>query len=320
MGRQKTIRKVIGCSGIGLHTGRDVTMTLRPSPPNIGIIFRRMDLADAPVVEARPDNIVDVHYATTLGKAGVEVKTVEHLLAALAGLGIDNISVDLSGPEVPAMDGSAAPFVDLLLQAGIRRYYVPKTYLKVTKPLTIDMGNRSIQVLPSKRFRIHYSMCFDHPCFSEQAIQIEVSRRSFIREIAASRTYSFLRDVEHLWRRGLGLGGSLENAVVIGEDGALNALRFDDELIRHKVLDLIGDLYLLGRPLQGTVVANGGGTYSTRLWSKRSTATLSWTRFPDVSWRRRNLSRSPCPPLRNPSAHPCNLTPFLLVRSLCFWI
>lgn len=259
MGRQKTIRKVIGCSGIGLHTGRDVTMTLRPSPPNIGIMFRRMDLADSPVVEARPENIVDVHYATTLGKAGVEVRTVEHLLAALAGLGIDNLTVDLSGPEVPAMDGSAAPFVDLLLEAGIRRYYVPKTYLKVTKPLTIEMGSRSIQILPSKRFRIHYSMGFNHPCFSEQSIQIGVSRRTFIREIAASRTYSFLRDVEHLWRRGLGLGGSLENAVVIGEEGALNGLRFDDELIRHKVLDLIGDLYLLGRPLQGTVVANGAG-------------------------------------------------------------
>ncbi len=234
-------------------------MTLRPSPPNIGIIFRRMDLGDAPVVEARPENILDVHYATTLGKAGIEVKTVEHLLAALAGLGIDNLTVELSGPEVPAMDGSAAPFVDLLLQAGIRRYYVPKTYIRVTRPFSIDMGHRSIQVFPSRRFRIQYSMCFNHPSFPDQSIQLLVSRRTFIKEIAASRTYGFLRDVEHLWRRGLGLGGSLENVVVIGEEGALNGLRFEDELIRHKVLDLIGDLYLLGRPLQGTVVATGAG-------------------------------------------------------------
>ncbi|MEE9153657.1 MAG: UDP-3-O-acyl-N-acetylglucosamine deacetylase [candidate division NC10 bacterium] len=259
MGRQKTIASAIGCFGVGLHTGREVAMTLLPSPPNSGIVFRRMDLPDTPVVEACPENILDVHYATTLGKGGVEVKTVEHLLAALAGLGIDNLIVEISGPEVPVMDGSAAPFVDLLLQAGIRRHYVPKTYIRVTRPLAIEMGDRRIQILPSKRFRIHYTMCFNHPCFPEQSIQLQVSRRSFIREIAPSRTYGFLRDVEYLWGRGLALGGSLENAVVIGEEGPLNDLRFEDELIRHKVLDLIGDLYLLGRSLQGTVVANGAG-------------------------------------------------------------
>ncbi|MEE8241860.1 MAG: UDP-3-O-acyl-N-acetylglucosamine deacetylase [candidate division NC10 bacterium] len=259
MGRQKTIRNIISCSGVGLHTGREITMTLHPSPPNSGIVFRRMDLPDTPVVDARPENILDVHYATTLGKAGVEVKTVEHLLAALAGLGIDNLRIEISGPEVPVMDGSAAPFVDLLLQAGIRRHYVPKSYIVVTKPLVIDMGNRSIQILPSRRFRVHYSMSFDHPCFAEQSIDLLVTRRTFIRKIAPSRTYGFLRDVEHLWRRGLALGGSLENTVVIGDEGALNYLRFEDELIRHKVLDLIGDLYLLGRPLKGTVVAKGAG-------------------------------------------------------------
>jgi len=259
VGRQKTIGSTIRCSGVGLHTGQEVTMTMRPSAANTGVVFRRVDLPHTPVVEARPENIMDVHYATTLGKAGVEVKTVEHLLAALAGLGIDNLIVEISGPEVPVMDGSAAPFVDLLLQAGIRRHYVPKTYIRVTRPLEIEMGSRSIQILPSKRFRIQYSMCFDHPCFREQSIELQVSRRNFIREIAPSRTYGFLRDVESLWRRGLALGGSLENAVVIGEQGALNDLRFKDELIRHKVLDLIGDLYLLGRPLQGTVVAKGAG-------------------------------------------------------------
>lgn len=234
-------------------------MTLRPSPANTGIVFKRTDLPNTPVIHARPENILDVHYATTLGNAGVEVKTVEHLLAALAGLGIDNLSVEISGPEVPVMDGSAAPFVDLLLQAGIRRHYVPKTYILVTKPLIIDMGNRSIQILPSKRFRVHYSMSFDHPCFREQSIDVHISRRNFIRKIAPSRTYGFLRDVEYLWRQGLALGGSLENSVVIGDEGVLNDLRFGDELIRHKVLDLIGDLYLLGRPLKGTVVARGAG-------------------------------------------------------------
>lgn len=259
MGRQKTIRDPIGCSGVGLHTGQEVAITLRPSPPNTGIFFKRMDLPGTPVVQAHPENILDVHYATTLGKAGVEVKTVEHLLAALSGLGIDNLVVELSGPEVPVMDGSAAPFVDLILRAGIRRYYVPKTYILVTKPLVIDMGNRSIQILPSSRFRIQYSMSFNHPCLPKQSIEFLVSRRTFIRKIAPSRTYGFLRDVEYLWRQGLALGGSLENSVVIGDEGALNDLRFGDELIRHKVLDLIGDLYLLGRPLRGTVVAKGAG-------------------------------------------------------------
>ncbi len=234
-------------------------MTLRPSSPNTGIVFRRSDLPGDVRIEARPENILDVHYATTLGKGGVEIKTVEHLLAALAGLGIDNLVVELTGPEVPVMDGSAAPFVELMLEAGIRRYYLPKTYLRVARPITIDMGNRSIQVLPSHRFRVHYSMQFDHPRFHEQEIQLEISRRTFIREIAASRTYGFLRDVEYLRSRGLARGGSLENAVVIGEDGALNGLRFEDELVRHKVLDLIGDLYLLGRPLRGTVIAKGAG-------------------------------------------------------------
>lgn len=234
-------------------------MTLLPSPANTGIVFKRTDLPNSPAIHARPENILDVHYATTLGNAGVEVKTVEHLLAALAGLGIDNLNVEISGPEVPVMDGSAAPFVDLLLQAGIRRHYVPKTYILVTRPLVIDMGNRSIQILPSKRFRVHYSMSFNHPCFREQSIDVHISRRNFIRKIAPSRTYGFLRDVEYLWRQGLALGGSLENSVVIGEEGVLNDLRFGDELIRHKVLDLIGDLYLLGRPLKGTVVAKGAG-------------------------------------------------------------
>jgi len=234
-------------------------MTLLPSPANTGIVFKRTDLPNTPAIHARPENILDVHYATTLGNAGVEVKTVEHLLAALAGLGIDNLNVEISGPEVPVMDGSAAPFVDLLLQAGIRRHYVPKTYILVTRPLVIDMGNRSIQILPSKRFRVHYSMSFNHPCFREQSIDVHISRRNFIRKIAPSRTYGFLRDVEYLWRQGLALGGSLENSVVIGEEGVLNDLRFGDELIRHKVLDLIGDLYLLGRPLKGTVVAKGAG-------------------------------------------------------------
>jgi UDP-3-O-[3-hydroxymyristoyl] N-acetylglucosamine deacetylase len=261
VGRQKSIRRVTSCSGIGLHTGVEVTMTLRPLAPNTGIVFRRLDLPRDFLVEATPENILDVHYATTLGKGGVEVKTVEHLLAALAGLGIDNLLVELTGPEVPAMDGSAAPFVELILEAGIRRYYVPKTYLRVTRPIMIDMGNRSIQVLPSDRFRVHYSMQFDHPRFPEQHIQLEISRRTFMKDIAASRTYGFLRDLEYLRSRGLARGGSLENAVVIGEDGALNDLRFEDELVRHKVLDLIGDLYLLGRPLRGTVIAKGAGHF-----------------------------------------------------------
>ncbi len=235
-------------------------MTLHPAPANRGVVFRRTDLAGAPIIEARPSHVVDTQNATTIAKNGVAVRTIEHLMSALAGMGVDNVQVDLTGPEVPILDGSAAPFVELLRQAGLRRQFAPKTFLKVRQPITVDLGTRSLRIVPSQRLKVIYTMCFDHPLLGEQTVAMEVGRERYVRDIAPSRTYGFLRDLDTLMRLGLAKGGSLENALVIGEEGVLNGpLHFPDELVRHKILDLLGDLYLLGKPLVGTIIAQGAG-------------------------------------------------------------
>ena len=235
-------------------------MTLYPAPANRGVVFRRTDLPTAPTIEAQPDHVVDSQYATTIAKDGASVKTIEHLMSALAGMGVDNVQVDLTGPEVPILDGSAAPFVELLRQAGLRRQFAPKTFLKVRQPISVEMGTRSLRIVPSQRLKVIYTMCFDHPLLGEQTVAMEVVRERYEREVAPSRTFGFLRDLDMLSRLGLAKGGSLENALVIGEEGVLNGpLRFPDELVRHKILDLLGDLYLLGKPLVGTIIAHGAG-------------------------------------------------------------
>jgi UDP-3-O-[3-hydroxymyristoyl] N-acetylglucosamine deacetylase len=235
-------------------------MTLYPAPANRGVVFRRTDLPTAPTIEAQPDHVVDSQYATTIAKDGASVKTIEHLMSALAGMGVDNVQVDLTGPEVPILDGSAAPFVELLRQAGLRRQFAPKTFLKVRQPIAVEMGTRSLRIVPSQRLKVIYTMCFDHPLLGEQTVAMEVVRERYEREVAPSRTFGFLRDLDMLSRLGLAKGGSLENALVIGEEGVLNGpLRFPDELVRHKILDLLGDLYLLGKPLVGTIIAHGAG-------------------------------------------------------------
>lgn len=260
VGHQRTLQTVVSCKGIGLHTGQSVRMYLRPAPANSGVLFKRMDLPGAPAIEAKPANIVDVHHATTIGKGGVKVRTIEHLMATFAGLGVDNILVELHGEEVPAMDGSAAPFVELIRKAGLRRQMAPRTYLKVKERLVVEAERRSIQIVPSERLQVIYTMRFDHPLLGEQSAAFDISRETFVNEIAGCRTYGFLKDLEELRRRHLALGGSFDNAIVIGESGVLNGdLRFRDELVRHKVLDLLGDLYLLGRPMLGTVIAHSAG-------------------------------------------------------------
>jgi UDP-3-O-[3-hydroxymyristoyl] N-acetylglucosamine deacetylase len=212
------------------------------------------------MIEARPGNVVDTQNATTIAKGGVSVRTIEHLMSALAGMGVDNVQVDLSGPEVPILDGSAAPFVDLVRSAGIRRQFAPKTFLKVRRPIMVEMGTRSLRIVPSQRLRVICTMCFDHPLLGEQTVAMEIGRDRYVREVAPSRTYGFLRDLDALRRMGLAKGGTLKNALVIGEGGVLNGpLRFPDELVRHKILDLLGDLYLLGKPLMGTLIAHGAG-------------------------------------------------------------
>ena len=260
MSHQRTLERPVRCEGIGLHTGEKVSMTLYPAPANRGVVFRRTDLPAAPMIEARPENVVDTQNATTIAKGGASVKTIEHLMSAFAGLGVDNVQVDLFGPEIPILDGSAAPFVDLIRSAGLRRQFAPKTFLKVRQPIAVELGTRSLRIVPSQRLKVIYTMCFDHPLLGEQTVAMEIGRDRYAREVAPGRTYGFLRDVDTLRRMGLAKGGSLENALVIGDDGILNGpLRFPDELVRHKIVDLLGDLYLLGKPLVGTIIAHSAG-------------------------------------------------------------
>jgi len=236
-------------------------MTLKPASANSGITFRRVDLPGTPIIPARPEFVADTQFATSLACDGASVRTIEHLMSAFAGLGLDNVQVDLAGPEVPILDGSALPFVNLMKAAGIRRQFAPKTFLKVRQPITVELGTRrSLCIVPSQRLKVIYTMRFDHPILGEQTAAMELDRERYAKDVAPSRTYGFVRDLDLLARLGLAKGGSLENAVVIGEDGILNGpLRFPDELVRHKVLDLLGDLFLLGKPLLGTIIAHGAG-------------------------------------------------------------
>ena len=234
-------------------------MSLRPAPADFGIRFRRSDLGGLEV-PATADHVEGINYATGLARDAVKVDTVEHLLAALVSLGVDNAIVELNSPEVPIMDGSAAPFIFLIQEAGVRALNVPRKYLKVLRPITLSRGDKRIALYPSDHFKVTYSIAFDHPLLRHQSRTMRITETSFVEEIAAARTFTFLKEVEWLRKQGLALGGSLENAVVIGETGVLNnALRFDDEFVRHKILDVIGDMALLGHPIIGHLVAHRGG-------------------------------------------------------------
>ena len=259
MDSQRTLRRQVFCAGIGLHSGNKVTLTLRPAPADSGIRFRRTDLGGFEI-EATVNNLAGIHYATGLVRNEGSVETVEHLLAALASLGIDNAVVELNYPEVPIMDGSAAPFVYLIHEAGIRSLRVPKRFLRVTKPIELTRGDKRIALYPSDHFKVTYSISYDHPLLRHQARTMAINESVFIEQIAPARTFTFLKEVEMLRQNGFALGGSLENAVVIGETGVLNnPLRFDDEFVRHKILDVIGDLALVGFPVIGHLVAHRGG-------------------------------------------------------------
>ena len=259
MKAQRTLRRPITCDGIGLHSGRNVTLSLKPAAADTGIRFRRCDLGGLEV-PATVQHVGGINYATGLTRDAVKVDTVEHLLAALVSLGIDNVVVELNSPEVPIMDGSASPFISLIQQAGVRQLDAPRRYLKVLRPLSLARGDKSIAIYPSDHFRVTYSIAFDHPLLQHQTMTLEVTATSFVDEIAPARTFTFLREVEALRQQGLALGGSLENAIVIGDTDVLNnKLRFDDEFVRHKILDVIGDMALLGYPLIGHLVAHRGG-------------------------------------------------------------
>jgi len=259
MNQQRTLRRTISCAGIGLHSGKKVALSLKPATADSGIRFRRSDLGGQEV-PATVNHVGGINHATGLMRDTIRVETVEHLLAAFVSLGVDNAVVELSSPEVPIMDGSAAPFIYLIQEAGIKLLSAPRRYLKVLRPISLSRGDKRIALYPSDHFKVTYSIAFDHPMLRHQSRTIRVTEESFVEEIAPARTFGFLEDVEMMRQQGLALGGSLENAIVIGDTGVLNnALRFDDEFVRHKILDAIGDMALVGHPIIGHLVAHRGG-------------------------------------------------------------
>lgn len=259
MQKQTTLKEVTSCVGIGLHSGRKVTLTLKPAPADTGIVFIRSDYDGVPI-PATAEHLSHINHATCLAKDGVRIETVEHLLAAFQALGIDNVIAELDGPELPIMDGSAAPFIYLIHEAGIRKLTAPRSVMKLTKPISVSEGRRSVAAYPCDSLRLSYTINFDHPLLRHQEYSIEIDESSFVDEIAPARTFGFLKDVELMRQSGLALGGSLDNAVVLGETGVLNnPLRYPDEFVRHKLLDLLGDLVLLGSSLKAHVVATRAG-------------------------------------------------------------
>jgi UDP-3-O-[3-hydroxymyristoyl] N-acetylglucosamine deacetylase len=257
MESQRTLRRQISCAGIGLHSGNKVTLTLKPAAADSGIRFRRTDMnVEIPATVA---HVTSLQYATVLGKDGATVETVEHLLAALVSSGIDNVVVELTHNEVPIMDGSAAPFLFLVQEAGVKRLSALRKHLKIVRPVQIADGDKRIAVYPSDHFKVSYTISFDHPLLRHQSRTERITEQSFAESIAAARTFGFLKEVEWMRQNGLALGGSLENAIVIGDTGVLNPLRFEDEFVRHKILDAIGDLALVGYPIIGHVVAHRAG-------------------------------------------------------------
>jgi len=253
--KQRTLKNVIRATGVGLHTGEKVYLTLRPAVPDTGIVFRRVDL-DSPVdIPARAENVGDTRLSTTLVKDGARISTVEHLLSAFAGLGIDNAYVDVSAPEVPIMDGSAGPFVFLIQSAGVEEQNVAKRFIRIKRPAEVTEGDKIARFEPFNGFKVSFGIDFDHPAMASDSrrSEIDFSSTSFVKEVSRARTFGFLRDIEMLRDSGLALGGSMDNAIVVDDFRVLNedGLRYENEFVKHKILDAIGDLYLLGHSLIG---------------------------------------------------------------------
>ncbi|MBB3330028.1 UDP-3-O-[3-hydroxymyristoyl] N-acetylglucosamine deacetylase [Halomonas campaniensis] len=253
--RQRTLKNVIRATGVGLHSGKKVYMTLRPAPVDTGIVFVRTDLDPEVQIPARAEYVTDTTLCTALTRDGAKVATVEHLMSALAGLGIDNAYVDLSAPEVPIMDGSAGPFVFLIQSAGISEQNAPKKFIRIKREVVVRDGDKEAIFLPHRGFKVSFSIDFDHPVFEDQkqTAVVDFSTTSFVKEVSRARTFGFMRDLEYLRSNNLALGGSLDNAIVVDDYRIVNegGLRYDDEFVKHKVLDAIGDLYQLGHSLIG---------------------------------------------------------------------
>jgi UDP-3-O-[3-hydroxymyristoyl] N-acetylglucosamine deacetylase len=261
--RQRTLKTAARTTGVGLHTGARVDLVLRPAPVDAGIVFHRTDLAGSAPIPATATAIGDTRLSSTLRVGDAGVSTVEHLMSALAGLGIDNLNVDLAGPEVPIMDGSAGPFVYLVQSAGIVEQDARKRYLRIVAPVEVRDGDKWARFEPYDGFRLDFTIDFPHPVFGSENrhVVIDFAEHSYVREVARARTFGFMQDVEAMRAAGLGLGGSLQNAIVLDEVRVLNSegLRYENEFVRHKVLDAIGDLYLLGHPLIGQYTAHKSG-------------------------------------------------------------
>jgi len=261
--KQRSLRNVIRATGIGLHTGEKVFLTLRPAPIDTGIIFRRVDLSEPVEIKADPNNVGDTRLATTLVKGDARISTVEHLLSAFAGLGVDNAYVDLSAPEVPIMDGSAGPFVFLIQSAGIDEQQAPKKFIRIKRPIKVEENGKWARFDPFEGFKVGFTIEFDHPIFNmrNQTAELDFSTTSFVKEVSRARTFGFMRDIELLRERKLALGGSVDNAIVMDDYRILNedGLRYGDEFVKHKILDAVGDLYLLGHSLVGAFTGYKSG-------------------------------------------------------------
>jgi UDP-3-O-[3-hydroxymyristoyl] N-acetylglucosamine deacetylase len=261
--KQRTLKNVIRATGVGLHSGEMVYLTLRPAAPNTGIIFRRVDLDPVVEIQAKAENVGETALSTTLIEHGQRVSTVEHLLSAFAGLGIDNAYIDLNAPEVPIMDGSAGPFVFLVQSAGIEEQNVAKQFIRIKKPVILEDGDKWAKFEPFDGFKVSFTIDFEHPAFSgcPQQVDVDFSSTSFVREVSRARTFGFMKDIEKLRENNLALGGSMDNAIVVDDYRVLNedGLRYEDEFVRHKVLDAIGDLYLLGHSLIGAFSGHKSG-------------------------------------------------------------
>ncbi|MGQ9685025.1 MAG: UDP-3-O-acyl-N-acetylglucosamine deacetylase [Thiobacillaceae bacterium] len=261
--RQRTLKSLVRTTGVGLHTGCKVEMTLRPARPGTGIVFRRLDVEPPVELRASPELVTDTRLCSAIERDGVKIATVEHLMSALAGLGVDNVYVDLTGPEVPILDGSAAPFVFLIQSAGLEEQAAPRRHILVKRTVRVEEGDKWAQFSPHEGYRLSFRIDFEHPVLqrSGQEITIDLAEQSYVKEVSRARTFGFMRDVENLRMSGLARGGTLDNAVVMDEYRVLNegGLRYADEFVKHKVLDAVGDLYMTGHPIIGAFTAYKSG-------------------------------------------------------------
>ncbi len=277
---QRTLMRPVACTGIGLHSGKIVNLCLRPAEPDTGVMFKRSDLPASPLIPADVHNVVSTELSTTVGSDGVTVSTVEHLLSALAGLGVDNVLVEVDAPEIPIMDGSAAPFVFLMRGAGFTSQGKPRQFYRAKREVSVSENGKSVAISPADELKVDFTIEFDHPLINQQKMGFVMDERGYDKEVSRARTFGFLQDIHRLHENGLALGGSLDNAVVLDDYTVLNddGLRFTDEFVRHKVLDFLGDLALVGRPILGAFTAfKSGHDLNNKLFKKFLADPSAWT-------------------------------------------